>query len=79
MRILELKAQKIRGKPFDRDDPFPKLAVSTGELFDAQWLLAQATLYCKERKDEWEGYGWISYPKPGKSKPGNGSGSDKAA
>ena len=29
---------------------------------------------CKERKDEWEGYGWITYPKPGKSKSGNGSG-----
>ena len=75
--ILEQKARQIRGRAFDRDDPFSSLAVSTGGNFDARWLLEHAAMYCKERKDVWDGKGWILYPKSGKSESGNDSGSEK--
>ena len=42
------EARKIRGEPFGRDDKFTKLAVATGDDFDAQWLRCyrQRPTYC---------------------------------
>ena len=61
MYTLEQLAIK-EGGSFSRNKPFDSYAVSTGQPFDAQWLLTKATEYCADNKDEWDRQNYIHYP-----------------